>query len=82
MLYHVTGDDKYAQQYADFMAYLDDKVIDHVNGSWFHQLDRENRLLGTVWKGKSDLYHALQAMMIPYLAPDRSVAPALFGQER
>ncbi|MDO5456370.1 MAG: AGE family epimerase/isomerase [Eubacteriales bacterium] len=82
VLYHVTGDDRYAQQYAAFMAYLDDKVIDHVNGSWFHQLDRENRLLGTVWKGKSDLYHALQAMLIPYLAPDRSVAPALFEQQR
>ena len=42
------------------------KVLDHKNGSWFHQLDRNNNLLGTVWPGKSDLYHALQAMMIPY----------------
>ena len=40
--------------------YLDEKVLDHVNGSWFHQLDRENNLLETVWPGKSDIYHALQ----------------------
>ena len=76
-LYHVTGLQKYADLYAEFMQYLDEKVMDHVNGSWFHQLDRENRLLNTVWPGKSDLYHAFQAMMIPYYVPDLSIAPAV-----
>ena len=66
VLYRVTGDEKYKEDYAKFMEYLDEKVLDHKNGSWFHQLDRNNNLLGTVWPGKSDLYHALQAMMIPY----------------
>lgn len=65
-LYRVTGNEKYKEDYAKFMEYLDEKVLDHKNGSWFHQLDRNNNLLGTVWPGKSDLYHALQAMMIPY----------------
>ena len=80
VLYHVTGDEKYAGMYEEFMIYLDDKVIDHVNGSWYHQLDSSNHLLGTVWPGKSDLYHAMQSMLIPYLAPDCSVAPALFKE--
>ena len=80
VLYHVTGDEKYAGMYEEFMLYLDDKVIDHVNGSWYHQLDSSNHLLCTVWPGKSDLYHALQSMLIPYLAPDCSVAPALFKE--
>ena len=66
VLYRVTGNEKYKNDYAKFMEYLDEKVLDHKNGSWFHQLDRNNNLLGTVWPGKSDLYHALQAMMIPY----------------
>ena len=66
VLYRVTGNEKYKEDYAKFMEYLDEKVLDHKNGSWFHQLDRNNNLLGTVWPGKSDLYHALQAMMIPY----------------
>ena len=66
VLYRVTGNEKYKEDYAKFMEYLDEKVSDHKNGSWFHQLDRNNNLLGTVWPGKSDLYHALQAMMIPY----------------
>ena len=77
VLYHVTRKNKYARDYATFMEYLDEKVLDHENGSWFHQLDRENRVIGTVWPGKSDLYHALQAVLIPYSPVDVSIAPAV-----
>lgn len=77
VLYRVTGKEEYAQGYASYMQYLDEKVLDHVNGSWFHQLDRNNQLLGTVWPGKSDIYHALQAVLIPYHAADVSIALAV-----
>lgn len=77
VLYHVTGKQKYADDFAMFLQYLDEKVLDHVNGSWFHQLDRNNQLLGTVWPGKSDIYHALQATLIPYYQADVSIAPAI-----
>lgn len=77
VLYRVTSDQKYAQDYAMFLQYLDEIVLDHENGSWFHQLDQNNRLLGTVWPGKSDIYHALQATLIPYHEPDISIAPAV-----
>lgn len=77
VLYHVTHKEKYAADYAEFMEYLDGKVLDHVHGSWFHQLDRENNVIGTVWPGKSDIYHALQAVLIPYSAADVSIAPAV-----
>lgn len=76
-LYHVTKNEKYASDFAEFMEYLEDKVHDHVNGSWFHQLDRNNHVIGTVWPGKSDIYHALQATLIPYYAPDTSIAAAV-----
>ena len=66
VLYRVTGNEKYSKDYEAFMKYLDEFVIDHQNGSWFHQLDRNNQLLTTVWPGKSDIYHALQATLIPY----------------
>ena len=59
------------------MQYLDEKVLDHVNGSWFHQLDKENNVIGTVWPGKSDIYHALQAVLIPYSEVTVSIAPAV-----
>ena len=59
------------------MEYLDEEVLDHVNGSWFHQLDQHNQLIGTVWPGKSDIYHALQATLIPYHTPEVSIALAV-----
>ena len=39
---------------------FDEHVIDHKGGSWFHQLDKNNHVIGTVWPGKSDLYHAFR----------------------
>ena len=77
VLYRVTGEERYAADYAEFMKYLDETVLDHENGSWFHQLDRNNQVSGTVWPGKPDLYHALQACLIPYYAPEVSIALAV-----
>lgn len=76
-LLRVTGKASYGYDFADFMKYLDEKVADHKNGSWFHQLDRHNNVIGTVWPGKSDLYHATQATLIPYYAADLSIASAV-----
>ena len=67
VLYHVTGREKYAKDYAEFMKYLDEVVMDHENGSWFHQLDEHNHLKGTVWPGKiRPVSCALQSTLIPY----------------
>lgn len=77
VLYHVTGKEKYAADFGEFMEYLDEKVLDHVNGSWYHQLNQNNEVIGTVWPGKSDIYHALQATLIPYYAADASIALAV-----
>lgn len=77
VLYRVTGKTGYAEKYAEFMEYLDNRVLDKENGSWFHQLDEKNRILTTVWPGKSDIYHALQATLIPYSKVDVSIAKAV-----
>ena len=77
VLYRITKNKKYLDDYANFMKYLDEKVIDHVNGSWFHQLDQNNNLLDTVWPGKSDLYHAFQATLIPYMPVNVSIAASV-----
>jgi mannose/cellobiose epimerase-like protein (N-acyl-D-glucosamine 2-epimerase family) len=77
VLYRITGNKKYAEDYAMFMEYLDTIVVDHENGSWFHQLDAHNQLMGTVWPGKSDIYHALQSTLIPYGDVTVSVASAV-----
>ncbi len=82
VLYHVTGKQKYAEDYQVFMRYLDEKVLDHVNGSWFHQLDGNNHLLETVWPGKSDIYHALQATLIPIHTPSLSIAATVKAETK
>lgn len=76
-LIRLTGKERYRNDYYAFMEYLDKTVHDPVNGSWFHQLDAENKLLATVWPGKSDLYHAFQATLIPYAPVEISVAAAV-----
>ena len=63
--------------YATFAQYVDEHVIDHEGGSWFHQLDKNNHVIGTVWPGKSDLYHAFQSTLIPFLDPAVSIATAV-----
>lgn len=73
----VTGKQVYKDWYATFWQYIDEYLIDHENGSWFHQLNKDNQVIGTVWPGKSDLYHATQCTLIPRLDPAVSVAPAL-----
>lgn len=82
VLWHVTHDQKYAQDYEAFMEYLDEDVRDHKNGSWFHQMDAQNHVLDTVWPGKSDIYHALQSTWIPYGTPDVSIASDVYRTAR
>lgn len=78
VLYHVTKDERYAKDYEQFLRYLDEQVLDHVNGSWFHQMNEKGEVTGSVWPGKSDLYHAFQATLIPYCRPEISVASAVY----
>ncbi len=82
VLFNITKNNEYAEDYEKFLSYLDSRVLDHVNGSWFHQLDQHNNLLTTVWPGKSDLYHAVQATLIPFYRADISIASAVkMGEE-
>lgn len=77
VLYRVTGKEEYLDWYAQFARYVDEHLIDHEGGSWFHQLDQDNHVIGTVWPGKSDVYHAFQSTLIPFLDPSVSIATAI-----
>ncbi|MCT6900812.1 MAG: AGE family epimerase/isomerase, partial [Bifidobacterium sp.] len=76
-LYAATGKATYADWYTTFCSYVDHYLIDHQGGSWWHQLDADNHVIGTVWPGKSDLYHAFQSTLIPYNDPAVSIATAI-----
>lgn len=73
----VTKNEKYSADYAEFMQYLDEKAWDHTYGNYYHQMDRNNNVIGTVWPGKNDIYHSLQAALIPYHDPSVSIALAV-----
>ena len=51
VLYRVTGEQQYKTDHAIFLKYLDEVVHDKENGSWFHQMDRNNKVMDTVWPG-------------------------------
>ena len=72
-----TGDDRYSDLAASWWAYAERYLIDRAYGSWHHQLDATNHVIETVWPGKPDLYHAVQAMVIPRLPLSPSMATAL-----
>jgi mannose/cellobiose epimerase-like protein (N-acyl-D-glucosamine 2-epimerase family) len=77
VLYLRTEDPRYAVDYATWWGYARDTLIDTENGSWHHELDRSNVPSSTVWEGKADLYHAVQATLIPRLPIAPSLATSL-----
>jgi sulfoquinovose isomerase len=72
-----TGDDRYSRLAATWWAYAERYLFDRTYGSWHHQLDPTNQVIETVWPGKPDLYHAVQATLIPRLPLAPSMATAL-----
>jgi sulfoquinovose isomerase len=72
-----TGDNRYSDLGATWWAYAERYLFDRTYGSWHHQLDASNQVIDTVWPGKPDLYHAVQATVIPRLPLAPSMATAL-----
>ena len=76
-LHTATGDHAYARWYRTWWEHADSVHIDRKEGSWHDQLDPANRPIATVWPGKPDLYHPVQATLIPRLPLTPSLAAAL-----
>lgn len=76
-LHRRTGDDSYAQWYARWWDHVVTYVVDHRNGSWHHELDPNLAPAGAVWPGKPDLYHAVQAALLPRLPLGPSIARSI-----
>ena len=66
-LWSVTGEDRYADLYAAWWDHVDAAFLDRAQGSWRHELDPELRPASGTWAGKPDVYHALQATLLPRL---------------
>lgn len=76
-LYRRTGQARYTDLYRQWWDYAAVHLVDADRGSWHHQLDRHNTPVATVWPGKADLYHAVQATLIPRLPLAPSLATAV-----
>lgn len=77
-----TSEQVYADRYAEWWRYVDQHLRDLERGSWHHELDARNRPQASVWPGKPDLYHAVQATLLPRLplAPGLARALAMSGR--
>ncbi len=76
-LAEATGDPRYEADYERWWDFAQRHLIDPVHGSWRHELDRLNRPASSTWQGKPDLYHAVQACLLPSRPLAGSAARAL-----
>ena len=75
--WHRTKNDDYAEQYRRWWDFVGDHHLDAEGGSWWHELDEKNQVSRTVWEGKADIYHAVQATLIPRLPLNPALSTAL-----
>lgn len=69
-----TGDERFARWQATWWRYAERHMIDRAQGSWWHELDADNRVASDTWVGKPDVYHAVQATLVPRAPLAGSVA--------
>lgn len=65
--------------YRRIWGFIDQNFVDHEQGGWFPELDEKLAPANRIFSGKPDLYHALQACLIPLLPSDGSVIQGLKG---
>lgn len=76
-LYRVTQNVDDENRYRQWWDVAERWFIDRVGGSWWAQLDAENRPATSVWSGKPDTYHAVQATLLPRLPLAPSLASGI-----
>ena len=76
-LHAVTGTETYDRWYQTFWDFADAWFRDREHGSWRHELDEHLQPSDRTWAGKPDVYHALQATLLPRLPVTPSLAGAL-----
>lgn len=76
-LYTVTGDRQYETWYQTWWEYCIKYLMDYENGSWWQELDADNKVTTKVWDGKQDIYHLLHCLVIPRIPLAPGMAPAV-----
>lgn len=73
----VTGDVVYDDWYRRLWDHAVEHFVDPVGGSWWHELGPDLAVSRGTWSGKPDVYHTVQATLIPRLPLAPVLAPAL-----
>ena len=76
-LHAVAGGEEYERWYRTFWDFAARHLIDREHGSWHMELDDELNPSEQTWTGKPDVYHSLQAALIPMLPVRSSLAAAV-----
>lgn len=76
-LHQVTGEQAYAEDHSRWWEVATAHFIDLERGSWRAELDADLRPATGTWHGKPDVYHALQATLVPRLPLAPMFAAAL-----
>lgn len=58
-------------RYRALWAFAMDHYVDHENGGWYPEIDADGKPTSTLFAGKPDIYHAIQACLFP-IAPGLS----------
>ena len=70
LLGHHFGSERYEDRYRQVWDFIELRLIDNTHGSWHHEVDALGTPHSSVWNGKPDLYHSLQACLMPLYARD------------
>ena len=73
----LTPDPFYESWYRKLWDFAATHFIDPANGGWFGELDDDLRPMDKFFTGKPDIYHALQACLIPLFPPAGSLMRAV-----
>jgi len=79
-LHQVTGEATYAEDHRRWWRFAAEYFIDLERGSWRSELGADLRPAAGTWHGKPDVYHALQATLVPRLPLAPMFAAALGGR--
>ncbi len=79
VLRQISDDPRFEGWYRRIWSFVTTHVIDHTDGGWWPELDDDLRPVNRVFTGKPDLYHAVQACLIPLLPATGSATRGLAG---
>jgi mannose/cellobiose epimerase-like protein (N-acyl-D-glucosamine 2-epimerase family) len=77
-----TGEDEYEIWYRTFWDFADLHLRDHDRGGWRHELDERCQPSARTWEGRPDVYHVVQATILPLHPLRPSVAGGLIPSRR